>query len=98
MKDKILNTELTAACERIARALRQYTDKPMTCEVIVETHDAEPLQDTDFYSLEVSFAGKDTENVDIINQGVKVTYSFDPHEGEKIRKTEVIFGGLEDGS
>ena len=96
MKDKILNTEITAACERIARALRQYTDKPMTCEVIVETHDGEPVQDTDFYSIEVSFAGKDTENVDIINQGVKVNYSFDPHEGEKIRNTEVIFGGIED--
>ena len=96
MKDKILKTEISAACERIARALRQYSNEPMTCEIFVVTRDSEPIQDSDFYSIEVSFAGKDTENVDIINQGVKVAYSFDPHEGEKIRNTEVIFGGIED--
>jgi len=97
MKDKIIKAEVSAACERIARALRQYSDKPMTCEIFIETHDSEPIQDSDFYSMTVSFGGKDVENVDIMKQGVKVTYSFDAFEGEKIRNTEILFGGEEDG-
>lgn len=98
MKDKILKTEVTAACERIARALRQYSNEPMTCELFVETHDSEPIQDSDFYSMTVSFGGKEAENVDIMKQGVRVTYIFDQFEGEKIRNTEILFGGEEDGA
>ena len=96
MKDKILKTEISAACERIARALRQYSNEPMTCEIFVVTRDSEPIQDSDFYSMEISFGGENAENVDIIKQGARVTYLFDRFEGEKIRNTEVIFGGVED--
>ena len=96
MKDKILKTEISAACERIARALRQYSNEPMTCEIFVVTRDSEPIQDSDFYSMEISFGGENAENVDIIKQGARVTYLFDRFEGEKIRNTEVIFGGMED--
>lgn len=96
MKDKILKTEISAACERIARALRQYSNEPMTCEIFVVTRDSEPIQDSDFYSMEISFGGENAENVDIIKQGARVTYLFDRFEGEKIRNTEVIFGGIED--
>ena len=96
MKDKILKTEISAACERIARALRQYSNEPMTCEIFVVTRDSEPIQDSDFYSMEISFGGENAENVDIIKQGARVTYLFDRFEGEKIRNTEIIFGGMED--
>lgn len=96
MKDKILKTEISAACERIARALRQYSNEPMTCEIFVVTRDSEPIQDSDFYSMEISFGGENAENVDIIKQGARVTYLFDQFEGEKIRNTEIIFGGIED--
>lgn len=96
MKDKILKTEISAACERIARALRQYSNEPMTCDIFIETRDSEPIQDSDFYSMEISFGGENAENVDIIKQGARVTYLFDRFEGEKIRNTEVIFGGIED--
>lgn len=96
MKDKILKTEVTAACERIARALRQYSNELMTCEIFVETHDSEPIQDSDFYSMTVTSEGvKNAENVDIMKQAVKVTYTFDQFEGEKIRNTEILFGGEE---
>lgn len=98
MKDKILKTEISAACERIARALRQYSNEPMTCEIFVVTRDSEPIQDSDFYSMEISFGGENVENVDIIKQGTRVTYLFDRFEGEKIRNTEIIFGGEEDGA
>ena len=96
MKDKILKTEISAACERIARALRQYSNEPMTCEIFVKTHDSEPTQDSDSYSMTVSFGGENAENVDIIKQGARVTYQFDRFEGEKIKNTEIIFGGTED--
>ena len=96
MKDKILKTEISAAAERIARALRAYTDNPMNCNLTVETRDSEPVEDGDFYTIEISFSGENEENVDIINQIVKITYIFDQFEGEKIKKTEIIFGGSED--
>ena len=95
MKDKILKTEISAACERIARALRQYSNEPMTCDIFIETRDSEPIKDSDFYSMTVSFGGENVENVDIIKQGARVTYQFDRFEGEKIRKTEILFGGEE---
>lgn len=96
MKDKILKTEISTACERIARALRQYSNEPMTCEIFVVTRDSEPIQDSDFYSMEISFGGENAENVDIIKQGARVTYLFDRFEGEKIRNTEIVYGGMED--
>lgn len=96
MKDKILKTEISAACERIARVLRQYSNEPMTCEIFVATRDSEPIKDSDFYSMTVSFGGENAENVDIIKQGARVTYQFDRFEGEKIRNTEILFGGEED--
>lgn len=96
MKDKILKTEISAACERIARALRQYSNEPMACEIYIATRDSEPIQDSDFYSMTVSFGGENAENVDIIKQGTRVTYQFDRFEGEKIKNTEIIFGGTED--
>ena len=96
MKDKILKTEISSACERIARALRQYSNEPMDCEIYIRTRDSEPIQDSDFYSMTVSFGGENAENIDIIKQGARVTYLFDRFEGENIKKTEIVFGGSED--
>lgn len=93
MRDKILKTEIAAAAERIARALRAYSGQPMSCDLYVVSHNTSP-DDNDFYSIEVSIDGE--ESVNIIKQGAEITYSFDRFEGEKIKSTKIIFGGVED--
>ena len=94
MRDKILKTEIAAAAERIARALRAYSGQSMSCDLYVVSHNTSLPGDNDFYSIEVSIDGE--ESVNIIKQGAKITYSFDAFEGEKIKSTKIVFGGAED--
>ena len=97
MKYKLLETEIMAAAETIAKALRTYTGDSMACEVFVESREQ---SGSDFVAINVTY-NKEDEHGTVINKGERIIYSFDDFEGEAILKTIPVFsslGGDSDGT
>lgn len=94
MKEKILETEVSNACETIARALRAYSNKPVQLTVDIITREEIPEKGTDFYSFVLRDAGRI-----IFDLGRRISYCWDDDNGgmEVIRETYTCFGGVEDG-
>ena len=95
MKNKILETEVSASLETIARALRDYSGDGLTCHLFVETREKKPEFGTDFYAFEVR---KDDEV--LLELGRRIAYCWDDDNGgnEIIRETYNCFGGCDDGT
>lgn len=92
MKNKIMETQISDALETIARALRAYTDKPLICNLFVETREEIPEKGTDFYSFSISL-GDET----IFEKGERISYDFDLIDGEYIRETYNCFRRCKEG-
>ena len=95
MKNKILETDVSAALDTIARALRNYSGESLTCHLFVETREKVPEEGTDFYAFEV----RKKDEV-IYELGRRVAYCWDDDNGgnEVIRETYNCFGGRCDGT
>lgn len=95
MKEKILETEVSDACETIARALRAYSNKPVMLTVDIVTREEIPEKGTDFYA----FVLRDVTGRIIFDLGRRIAYCWDDDNGgmEVIRETYTCFGGVEDG-
>ena len=95
MKEKILETEVSDACETIARALRAYSNKPVMLTIDISTRETVPEKGTDFYS----FVLRDVTGRIIFDLGRRIAYCWDDDNGgiEVIRETYTCFGGVEDG-
>ena len=95
MKDKILETEISNACEAIAKALRNYTNEPLTCCIQIDTREAIPEKGTDFYSFDIV----DPKGDVIMELGMRVAYCWDDNNGQEvIRETYKSYGGVDDGT
>lgn len=94
MKDKILETEISNACETIAKALRNYSKEPLTLVIQIDTREAVPEKGTDFYSFDISNPKGDV----IMELGMRIAYCWDDNNGQEvIRETYKSFGGVDDG-
>jgi len=96
MKDKILETEISNACETIARALRAYSNKPVRLSVEIVTRETVPEKGADFYM----FVLRDVTGRTIFDLGRRISYCWDDDNGgiEVIRETHTCFGGVDDGT
>lgn len=96
MKKKILETEISDACESIAKSLRKYTDEPLSLVINVDTREAFPEIGTDFYSFDI----RDPKGELILELGMRIAYCWDDERGgmEVIRETYKSFGGVDDGT
>lgn len=96
MKEKILETEISNACETIARALRAYSNKPTKLFLDIKTRETIPEQGTDFYSFEVY----DIRGHVLLDLGRRIAYCWDDDNGgqEMIRETYKCYGGVDDGT
>lgn len=86
MKDKILETKVTAAVEIIARALRAYTDRPMSCRIYVETR-IPAKNGGDAYGIRCR---QKRPYVPIMEKVNDITYTIDADGCELILKTEAV--------
>ena len=86
MKDKVLETIISAGAENIARALRNYSGEPMTCRIRVETRQNKEGQ-PDVYGIRVRY--KKT-HVLIQDKNTEVFYTIDRDGREVITKTEAL--------
>lgn len=96
MKKKILETEVSDACEIIAKALRKYTDEPLSLVINIDTREAFPEIGTDFYSFYI----RDPKGELVLELGRRAAYCWDDENGgrEVIRETYNSFGGVDDGT
>lgn len=95
MKDKILETEISNACETIAKALRHYSDEPMTLTIWLRTHETVPERGADFYSFDIS----DRKGKTVLELGRRISYCIDQTNGqEAILGTCTCYGGVDDGT
>jgi len=96
MKNKILETEISEACETIARALRAYSGKPIFLKTYIYTRETHPEKGTDFYS----FVLKDKHGNTLLDLGKRIAYCWDDDNGgmEVIRETYKCYGGADDGT
>lgn len=94
MKDKILETEISNACETIAKALRHYSDEPMTLTVWLRTHETIPERGADFYSFDISNGKGKT----VFELGRRISYYTDNNGQEAILGTCTCYGGVDDGT
>lgn len=95
MKDKILETIISDACETIAKALRNYTNEPLTCCIQIDTREAIPEKGTDFYSFDIVDPSGDA----ILELGRRVAYCWDDNNGQEvIRETYTSYGGVDNGT
>lgn len=96
MKEKILETEVSNACETIARALRAYSNEPVHLTLEIHTRESMPEKGTDFYSFEVS----DKHCNLVLELGRRIAYCWDDDNGgmEVIRETYKCYGGAPDGT
>ena len=86
MKNKILETELTTACESIARTLRAYSGHQFTVNIRLKT---EPGR-TDTYDLEV-WPTVSPDDI-IINIGARIYYGEPAEDGKPgITKVDTYF-------
>lgn len=102
MKDKILETEISNACETIAKALRHYSDEPMALTIWLRTHepsefieelDTVPERGTDYYTFDIS----DRKGKTVFELGRRISYCIDQTNGqEAILGTRTCFGGIDD--
>lgn len=90
MKYKLLETNIMAAAETIAKALRTYTGESMACEVFIESREE---AGSDFVAIKVTYNSED-EHGTVINKGERIIYSFDDFEGEAILKTIPVFASF----
>ena len=95
MKNKIVETQISEACETIARALRAYSGKPIHLNIYINTRETFPEKGTDFYS----FILKDFYGNKLLDLGRRIAYCWDDDNGgmEVIRETYKCFGGADDG-
>lgn len=94
MKDKILETKVSDACETIARALRAYSNKPVRLTVEIVTRETVPEKGADFYL----FVLRDVTGRIIFDLGRRISYCIDKTNGqEAILGTCTCFGGVDDG-
>ena len=99
MKDKVLHTAVTSAVESITQALHSYSDKPISCQILIGTRDEDIKENPDVYRVKVLYAhAYDRGDIPIMKTDAKVTYSID-HGNELIRNVEYISqeGGEKDG-
>lgn len=96
MKNKILETEISSACETIARALRAYSAEPVKLFLDIKTRETIPEVGTDFYSFEVY----DLHGRILLDLGQRIAYCWDDDNGgmEVIRETYRCYGGAKDGT
>ena len=95
MKDKILETTISNACEAIAKALRRYSKEPLQLTINIDTREVAPEKGTDFYSFEIS----DPKGGVIMELGKRIAYCWDDTSGqEAIRETYKCYGGVDDGT
>ena len=95
MKNKILETTISNACETITKALRNYSKEPLSLVIQIDTREAVPEKGTDFYSFEIS----DPKGDVIMDLGMRVAYCWDDNNGQEvIRETYKCYGGVCDGT
>ena len=96
MKEKILETEVSNACETIARALRAYSNEPVHVNIEINTRESIPEKGTDFYSFDVI----NRRGHLIFELGRRIAYCWDDDNGgqEVIRETYKCYGGAPDGT
>ena len=96
MKEKIIETQISEACETIARALRAYSGRSLHCGIRIHTREKQPEKGTDFYSFEI----EDTEENLLLDLGKRIAYCWDDDNGgmEVIRETYKCYGGADDGT
>lgn len=94
MKDKILESQISDACETIARALRAYSGRALHCGININTREQHPEKGTDFYD----FAVEDLEGNELLDLGMRIAYCWDDDNGgmEVIRETYKCYGGADD--
>lgn len=85
MKDKLLKAEIMTACEKIARAMRSYSGEPLACSIYVSTRN----DDCDNVTAETHLNTDDGDG-EIFSNRVRIYYSFDKFEGERIRYVEKV--------
>lgn len=95
MKDKILETTISNACETITKALRNYSKEPLTLVIHIDTRETVPEKGTDFYSFDI----RDPKGYLIMDLGMRVAYCWDEQNGQEvIRETYKSYGGVDDGT
>ena len=96
MKKKILETEISSACETIAKALRNFSNEPLSLIINIDTREAVPEKGTDFYSFDIT----DPKGDVIMELGMRIAYCWDDERGgiEVIRETYKCYGGVDDGT
>ena len=91
MKDKVLRSAVTEAVEKLTRALRNYTDEPMSCFLSVFTRDEEIKADgepdtiPDSYSVTVRSGCVEPGSDPTLRMMCKIYYSDDEFGQESIR-------------
>lgn len=86
MKDKVLETIISAGAENIARALRNYTGEPMTCRIRVETRQNKDGQ-PDIYGIRVRYK---KSHALILDNNTEIFYTEEQDGREVIAKTEAL--------
>ena len=95
MKDKILETTISNACETIAKALRHYSKEPLELIINIDTREAVPEEGTDFYSFVIT----DSKGDVVMDLGKRIAYCWDDNNGQEvIRETYKSYGGVDDGT
>lgn len=93
MKEKLLETAISDACETIAKALRNYTDGPLSCVIQIDTRESVPEIGTDFYSFDIANSNGDV----LLELGRRVAYCWDDNNSQEvIRETYNSYGGVPD--
>lgn len=102
MKEKILETEIRNATERLALTVRKFYPEQVYVNVSLFTHDddtfeSDPTDENDYYSITVTRTEKETESdmplVPIISESGRIFYSED-FDGElKIREVRKYHSG-----
>ncbi len=86
MKDKVLETQITAAVESIARALRNYSGRTMSCKIYVETR-MSSKDGNDAYGIRVR---QKNPHLQIVETSKEIRYTFNDRDGEVIIRTEAL--------
>lgn len=103
MKDKVLETQITEAVEKIAKSLRFYAKEPIFCRIRIATRTGNPLKKnepiTDYYHITISYANEeDRGDIPIFDRTAQVEYVIDDKAHELIRRVTVLGEeGEEDG-